>query len=162
MFTRTMTGALIAAGVTILVFASARGDVPVPFPSDYRQWTVLKTFVIGPQHKSFDSQGGIHHYYVNNLARESFGNAKFAEGSIIVDERAQANEHEGAILAGQRISAAVMVKDSVRYRETGGWAYELFIEGATPRGASAEVKAACFACHSQRKDHDYVFTELKK
>ena len=161
MFTRTTLGAGMIAVVTTLIYASAWGDVPVPYPADYRKWSVLKTFVIGTQHKKFESLGGMHHYYANDKARESFGQGKFAEGSIIVDERVQAAEHEGAIFEGKRISAAVMIKDSARYRDTGGWAFDLFTEGATPRGASAEVRAACFECHSKRKDQDYVFTELK-
>ena len=30
------------------------------------------------------------------------------------------------------------------------------------QGAPASIRAACFSCHSQRKDHDFVFSEFRK
>lgn len=81
---------------------------------------------------------------------------------MIVDEGLHARERDGLTLEGQGRSVEVMRKDSERYRETGGWGFERF-EGDNKTGsASAEVKAACFACHSKKKDRDLVLSEFRK
>jgi hypothetical protein len=156
-----MSGVALAILITS-VSGPAGPDASVPFPADYRKWVVVKSFLIGPQSVHFERSGGMHHYYLNEKALDGYGKGKFEDGAILVDERLQTSEHDGAIFEGQRITAAVMIKDSTRYRDTGAWGFERFTEGDPPSGAAPEVRAACFECHSKRKDHDFVFSEPKK
>lgn len=59
---------------------------------------------------------------------------------------------------------AVMVKDSKRFADSGGWGYGLFYydsatDGFTPDGTGAKCGAAC---HTIVKAKDYVFTRYEK
>lgn len=151
--------------ITILAgafYALADAGAAVPFPVDYRNWAVTRSIVVGPESKAFAANGGFHHYYANAPAIEGFRTGKFTDGSIIVDERLQTESHEGSTLGGKRISVAVMMKDGRRYAETGGWGFDVFPEDSRTMGATAQVKAACYACHSKQKERDFVFSEFRK
>jgi hypothetical protein len=59
---------------------------------------------------------------------------------------------------------AVMVKDSKRFADSGGWGYGLFnydsaTDGFTPGGTGAKCGAAC---HTVVKAKDFVFTRYEK
>jgi hypothetical protein len=55
------------------------------------------------------------------------------------------------------------VKQSELYRTTGGWEFMSFPSGNPTEGKlTAERQAACAACHANRKDHDFVFSEFRK
>jgi len=148
---------LVATGVA----CAAEAGAPVPFPSEYRQWAVTKSLVVGPESKTFATRGGFHHYYANAKAVEGFRTGQFPEGSVVIDERLEARQADGATLEGPWTSLAVMEK-AARYQSTGGWGFDLFTGQDRTRGASASVRAACFSCHSQRKDHDFVFSEFRE
>ena len=165
MTTRTATGcgvALTALGLAAAVqVASARQPANVPYPVEYRSWAVVKTSLVGPQARNFATRGGFHHFYANDKAMEGYRTGKFPDGSIIVDEGVIAEEAQGVTAEKGRRSLDVMHKDSGRFQSTGGWGYDHFEGDSQTSVASAEVRTACFTCHSQRKDHDFVYSTFR-
>jgi hypothetical protein len=149
---------LVAAGIACTGDAGA----PVPFPAEYRKWAVAKSLVVGPENKNFATIGGFHHYYVNEKAMEGLRTGQFPDGSVVVDERLEARQEAGTTFEGPKKYVAVMEKEATRYQSTGGWGFEVFIAEDRTQGASASVRTGCFSCHSQRKDHDFVFSEFRK
>ena len=149
---------LIAAGIACAGDAGA----PVPFPAEYRNWAVTRSLVVGPENKSFATIGGFHHYYANEKAMEGFRTGEFPNGSVVVDERLATREEGGTTFEGIKKYVAVMEKEATRYQTTGGWGFDVFADEDRTQGAPASVRAACFSCHSKRKDHDFVFSEFRK
>jgi hypothetical protein len=149
---------LIAAGALCAGDSSA----PVPFPSAYRTWAVTKSYVVGAEAKNFATVGGFHHYYANEKAMEGFRTGQFPEGSVVVDERLEARQEAGSTLEGQKKYVAVIEKDATRYQSTGGWGFDVYQGEERTQGATATGRARCFSCHSQRKDHDFIFSEFRK
>ena len=149
---------LVAAGIACAGDASA----PVPFPAEYRKWAVAKSLVVGPENKNFATIGGFHHYYVNEKAMEGLRTGQFPDGSVVVDERLEVRQEAGTTFEGPKKYVAVMEKEATRYQGTGGWGFDVFVGEDRTQGASASVRAGCFSCHSQRKDHDFLFSEFRK
>jgi hypothetical protein len=82
---------------------------------------------------------------------------------VIIDERNKAQENEGVTRVGDHLGIGVMVKDSQRFAETGGWGFEIFNSDNRKDGAlTAQGRAACYNCHAKQKDNDYVFSKLRK
>ncbi len=84
----------------------------------------------------------------------------YADGSIIAEEmlELQIGEH-GTGGEGRRVLTAVMVKDSRRYADTGGWGYGNFNEGSKVNTLDAKGQQACYQCHISRKENGYVFSQ---
>ena len=82
---------------------------------------------------------------------------------MIVFDLLSVRRHDGSLIEGERRWLGVMRKDSDRYKATGGWGYDNFSGNSkTDRNVSVNGPSnRCFACHSQRKDHDFVFSELR-
>jgi hypothetical protein len=157
--------ALSAATAVIVSFAlqpSARSGGGIEYPSTYRGWANVKSAVVGPQSKWFATEGGIHHIYASEKAEEGYRSGKFPDGSVLVYELLETKEVEGITLEGRRKRVDVMVKDSERYGSTAGWGFASFAGESRSDGAlSAERHAACFACHSGSKEHDFVFSVFR-
>jgi hypothetical protein len=79
---------------------------------------------------------------------------------------------EDATVPGNLVNVDVMVKDSKRFADSGGWGYAVFdynaatdtftpgtLAGKPPQGNDAKCG---FACHTTAKARDYVFTEYGK
>jgi Cytochrome P460 len=77
-----------------------------------------------------------------------------------------------ATVPGSLLNVDFMVKDSKRFADSGGWGYAVFDynaasdtftpgtkEGTPPQGNDAKCG---FACHSEAKERDFVFTEYGK
>jgi hypothetical protein len=77
-----------------------------------------------------------------------------------------------ATVPGTQLNVDVMVKDSKRFADSGGWGYAVFDydaksdtftpgteAGTPPQGNDAKCG---FACHNLAKTRDYVFTEYGK
>jgi Cytochrome P460 len=129
----------------------------VPFPTGYRTWTVTRSFI-----EKEGSNSGFHHYYANPQALEGFTTGKFPDGAVLVDERLEVEQHGSGSFEGKRISVAVMKKDSRRHAETGGWGFDATLGDSQMLGAPAEVRAACYSCHSKQKDRDFVYSTFRK
>jgi hypothetical protein len=161
---RRSTGRLRVLVLLVAAGMASAGDTgaPVPFPTEYRSWAVTWSLVVGPEAKNFATAGGFHHYYANEKAMEGFRTGQFQDGSVVIDERLEARQEAGITLEGQRKYVAVMQKEAAKYPSTGGWGFELFVGEGRTQGASEEVRAGCFSCHSRRKDHDFLFSEFRK
>lgn len=154
---------LFAAVLAVAMGAAVAEGPEVPYPNGYRSWRHVKTVVIGPEHKSFASDGGkIFEFYANPQAVDGYLSGKFPNGSMIVRETlrtvAGEGENKGLLKEGERTGLDVMIKDDRIYKDTGGWGFETF-DAKNARLAEKD-RAKCFACHSKQKDHDLVFTSL--
>jgi hypothetical protein len=153
-FVATFMTTFVATG------AAAADPPPVPYPKGYREWTHVKSMVIQPGHALYDAFGGIHHLYANAKALAGYrAGGKFADGSVIVFDLLEARSADHAVQEGARKVVGVMVKDARRYVATGGWGFEGFKgDSTTERAVGANAAAACYACHTARKDNDFVFS----
>jgi hypothetical protein len=141
----------------------AMSNDEVPYPVGYRLWAHVKTALIGPQSPAFESFGGLHHIYANERAMEGYRAGRFPDGAVLVFELLETQENAGVTTEGARKRVGVMVKDSKRYSETGGWGFESFKgDSQTERRLNAEGRGACFKCHEPQKDRDFVFSEFRK
>lgn len=144
----------------------AKADDAIPYPGGYRQWTHVKSTIIGPKHPAYAQIGGIQHIYANEIALEGYRTGRFPEGSILIYDFLETRENDkapGVTNEGPRRFTSVMVKASKRYAETGGWGYEEFRgDSQTDRMVAQEAATKCFACHASQKERDYVFSTYRK
>jgi hypothetical protein len=137
----------------VAVFAESSGGVF--FPAGYREWTVTKF--------KFESKGALRHHYANPLALAGWG--KFADGSIIVDEKLHAKLGDDGVWREDGVAqVAVMRKDAKAHADTGGWYFNFFTADDTTVGITPDqAKARCFdACHKEQEARDYVFSEPRR
>jgi hypothetical protein len=139
-------------------------DELIPYPKDYRDWTHIKTAIIGPENHPSVRFQGIHHIYANDKAMKGYTSGKFPEGSIIVFDLLEAKvEANSDIIEGERKFIDVMIKDSQRYDSTGGWGFEEFSGNSlTERTILHLSKSKCFNCHAKKSSNDFVFSSFRK
>jgi cytochrome P460 len=141
----------------------AQLDDIAPFPKEFRKWAHVKSVLVGPQSAAFATEGGIHHIYANDKALEGYKSGKFPDGSVIVYDLLEIKEVVGNTIEGPTRRIDVMMKQSELYRTTGGWEFMSFPGGNPANGnLTAERQATCAACHANRKDHDFVFSDFRK
>lgn len=51
-----------------------------------------------------------------------------------------------------------MEKDEEKYKEMGGWGWELFSDNSKS-GSLKDAKSECFGCHRPEERNDFVFSE---
>lgn len=157
---RNLVNSLAGAFVLICGIPTlAQVDPTIRFPEHYRMWVHVKTTVIGRNSPNFARNGGMHLFYANEAAVEGYRTGQFPDAAVLVDDLLEAKEVDGVTRGGSRKRVAVMIKDPVRFPETGGWGFEVFVGEEKSKGSlTAEGKAACFACH--RDGRDAVFSEF--
>lgn len=153
-----LLASLLALGLTKW---SAGASFPeVPYPDGFRRWTHIKSAVSAPRSPA-DPRAGIHHIYANQLALRGYENGRFPEGSVIVFDLLAVSTENGTTREGARKLVDVMHKDSTQFAGTGGWGYEEFGGDTRTRMVGERARTACFQCHTQRKDQDFVFSSLR-
>jgi Cytochrome P460 len=129
----------------------------VTVPPGYRQWEM-----VAPSHEagSLDELRGI---LGNPIAMKAYrdGTLPFPDGSMLAKlawKHVPSTELEGAFVPGRATTVQIMVKDSKKYAQTGGWGFGRFIDGKPVDEAQHRT---CFPCHAANvKGHDFVFTRL--
>lgn len=161
---RLLAAAVTLAAASIATLTTRAADQPaVPYPTGFRSWQVVRSTIVGSEHPSFPSRGGIHHYYANDKAVEGYRTGVFPNGSLIVDEGVQTKDGEGKmkglVFETERRDIAVMVKNDELYKETNGWGFEHF-RGDERTGHLVESdQKRCHNCHSTQKNS--VFTTIR-
>lgn len=157
--------ALGGAGMALRAKTGEGGPYPaVPYPIGYRAWTHVKSNLIGPKSPLYKDIGGYQHIYANREGMQGYETGHFPEGTVLVYDFLESRETDsGSIVEGPRRFTSVMAKDAKRYAATGGWGYEEFRGDSTSdRMVAADADAKCFACHKQRAENDYVFSQYRK
>ena len=143
--------------------ALAADTAPVPYPEGYRDWTHVKSMVINPGHPLYDAFGGIHHLYANKKALQGYRTGKFPDGAVIVFDLLEAKAADNAVQEGARKVLGVMHRDAKKWKETGGWGFEGFKgDSKSERAVGKNAASACYACHTQQKEKDFVFSAYRK
>jgi hypothetical protein len=97
------------------------------------------------------SEQGVHHIYGNAQAVEGLRTGRFADGARLAYDLIATTTTNGVTKEGGRKRLDVMEKDSARYANTGGWAFESFVNGdrTAPR-VGDNGATMCWTCHRQR------------
>lgn len=131
------------------------------YPGNFRRWVHVGTGVILPGGSLPESEQGMHHIFANQKAIDGYASGNFADGSIIVYELREAQQKNGVIFEGERRRVDVMIRDSGLYNSTGGWRFERFMANDQTQDIVHGAGAACFECHSNAKQHGFVFSQLR-
>lgn len=132
----------------------------VQFPDNFRRWVHVGTGVILPGGPLPESEQGMHHIFANQKATDGYLAGDFADGSVIVYELREAQQKNGVIFEGERRRVDVMIKDSSLYKSTGGWGFERFMGNEQSQDAVHDSGTSCFECHTNAKEHGFVFSQL--
>lgn len=134
-------------------------------PEGYRDWKLIS---VAREEGSLDDIRAI---LGNDLAIAAYREAapEFPDGAIIArlawsyDASPENDEVFGwpqSFVAGPpKNGVQLMVKDSQKYAETGGWDFQHFDDGKL---ASEKVHASCFSCHDTPHARDFVFTRYAR
>jgi Cytochrome P460 len=154
---------LLVALLFVPVAALAADPAPVAYPEGYRDWTHVKSMVINQGHPLYDAFGGIHHVYANKKAMQGYKTGEFPAGSVIVFDLLEAKAADNTVQEGARKVVGVMAKDATKWKATGGWGYEGFKgDSKSERAVGKNAATACYQCHTQQKDKDFVFSGYRK
>ena len=157
---------VILAVVASAMFCDLRGDEPaqtaVSYPAGFREWVHVKSGVLGAEF-AMEPERGIHHVYANKIALAGLESGKFEDGSILVYDLVSMSEKDGVGTEGARRRIDLMIKDSKRYADSGGWGFGRFMGDDHEHDVlTADVRKICAQCHGKQKAHDFVFSELRK
>ncbi len=138
------------------------GIAPAPngieLPKGYQNWR----FIGSSQRRDNDTSRVI---LGNSIAIKAIAeqNTKpWPEGSVLVKLVWKDRKHPAwpkAIVPGEFVHSELMVKDSQKYTDTGGWGYARW-KGVEqiPYGNDADFAQECYQCHKAVQNEDYVFT----
>lgn len=172
----TVAAALIQAAVPAGLAAQAKYAVRVPGGLSfseirgYEEWQVISVS---------ESNGMLAAILGNPAMISAFKSGIPANGKPFPDGAKMAKVHwyatklttfPGATVPGAQHDVDVMVKDSKRFADSGGWGYAYFVHDTTngtfrPATTSdtppqANDAKCGFACHTVVKSRDYVFTDF--
>jgi hypothetical protein len=157
----TLAISLACIGIVLASFRSSTPADVIAYPEGYRDWTHVKTYIIGPKNPAFKTIGGFNHVYANDLALKGYETGTFPDGSIIVQDNIAAAEDSISIREGNRAAVIVMIKDAKRFAVSEGWGFESFRgDSHTERLLNAAAVTTCVNCH--KKNKDMVFSEFRK
>jgi hypothetical protein len=153
---------IVLLTLAVAAAVAAAGLAEVPYPTNYRNWSHVKSMVIEPGHALHAAFGGIHHLYANAGAMDGYRTGSFPDGAVIVFDLLEAPAKDHAVTEGARKVVGVMHRDGSKYAATGGWGFEGFAgDSQTQRVVGANAATACFACHQAQRAQDYVFSRYR-
>jgi len=127
----------------------------VPYPKDWRRWAVVSV--------SQRTDNGTMRVILGNptaiaAVREKRTNP-WPQGAILAKVVWRAKRHEtwqAAVAPGEFVHMELMVKDSVKYRDTYGWGWARWV--GLKQKPFNEGPQSCISCHQPVKNRDWVFT----
>lgn len=163
---KSMLSILVAVMIGFVGSVLAEPAHPVKFPKEYRRWTHVKSMVIfDKKHPLFGAFAGIHHVYANDLAYKAMiKNGDYPKGAVFVFDLLDIKESNGAYVENGRKFIAVMEHDAEKYKDTQGWAWQVFAKGkANELGVpDRAAQKACATCHLEVGAQHFVFTNWRE
>lgn len=152
---------ITATLILVFSFVSHADENEVPYPSDYRNWSHVKSMIIEPGHPLENPFHGIHHIYGNKKALQGLKNGEYPDGSVFVFDLLNYISKDNMIQEGDRKLVGVMHKAAKKYAKTGGWGFEGFAGNSKIERLTKDGGASCFSCHAPQKNNDYVFSRFR-
>lgn len=156
-----LIGSILCVALAVIAFAGqSKAPTPDKLPSGWRNWTHITTGVIySEKHPLFGAFGGMHHIYANALAAEVYrrNGTKYPDGSQIVFVLYEAKDADGMYVAGKKKVTALMVKDSRKYRQSGGWGWQAW--DASGKAIVNDPVRQCMGCHQASPNRDLVISK---
>lgn len=156
-----LIGSALCAVLAVIAFAGqSKTPTPDKLPAGWRNWTHITTGVIySEKHPLFGAFGGVHHIYANAPAAEVYrrNGARYPDGSQIVFVLYEAKDVGGMYVAGKKKVTALMVKDSKRYRQSGGWGWQAW--DANGKALVNDPVGQCMGCHQASPNRDLVISK---
>lgn len=155
---------LTLAGASVLAVSSKRKADEIAFPNGFRGWFGVNSMVVTKNSVPFSPIAGMHSIHVNEKGRtvlEDGGPFPYPDGTIFADDVHEFSEVEGSYIEGQKKAVTVMVKDTRRYAQTGGWGFQAWENGDPSKPivhSTAQAVSASLSCHTPRKAQDYVYS----
>lgn len=147
---------------SIACLAQAENILPAPngvqYPAGLKNWRVIAS--------SYRTDNNTQRVILGNsiaIKASRSGNTKpWPKGSILAKLVWKNTEHPdwgSAIVPGEFVHSEIMVKDSDKYKDTGGWGYARWVgEKQEPYGKDESFAEECLACHTHVKKSNFVFT----
>lgn len=144
-----------------LAWRHGAADEPVPYPEGYRGWTHVKSTLGSPASKGFEATGGFRHIYANTEAMAGYRTRVFPQGSVIVFDWLEMTDTDGAYGEGQRRQIDVMMRDTVRFAQSGGWGFQRYARDSHTELAATPTPGQCFACHQRLAKDGLVLSQYR-
>jgi Cytochrome P460 len=132
----------------------------IKIPPGYRDWKLISV-----AHEA-GNLNDLRAILGNDVAIKAYRDQKlpFPDGTIIArlawsyvpsEENNRVFGRDQSFVAGPPTNVQFMVKDSKKYKETGGWGFAQFKDG---KAADETLLKTCFPCHVPIESRDFVFT----
>jgi hypothetical protein len=154
-----IAGLLISLTIAAVALAAGPPIAPngIALLDGYRDWQV-----VSPSYRP--DKGHIRVVLGNPTAIQALrkGKRPFPDGTIfakIAWNAGKLAKFPVALVPASFAQVEFMIKDSGRYKKTGGWGFARFVgENYKPYGKDEGFVQECFGCHTPVADNDYVFT----
>lgn len=143
----------LALSLALSITAAAQAEPPA-LPQDLSGYVHIHSLVISD---AGDPLFGFHHFYANTRALSALSEGgPYPEGAVFLAAVYEPAKDGAQINEGAPAAWTMMTKDPAA-KKTGGWRFAKF----TPDGSAIEINEtiACFTCHTQVKERDYVFSQ---
>lgn len=158
------------AGISLLAPPMANSIVAdsipndVPFPTGFRDWFAVNSMIVTKDSPISAQIGGMHLIYVNAKGfpvLKAAGPYPYPDGTVFADDVHEFSLKDGSYVEGPKKAVTVMVKDSKKYPNTGGWGFQVWLASDLSKPLvpdSDHAIQACFTCHTPQKSQDFTFS----
>lgn len=162
---QTISLALFMSITSLILIPATSADTHIkPSPNGIKLPTAYKDWkVISQSHRTDNKTVRI--ILGNNIAVNAARSGKtkaWPKGSILAKLvwKQKSEEHWPTAIAPDKfVHAEFMLKDSIKYKSTGGWGYARWLGlDQRPYGKDSSFAQECVSCHTPVKENDYVFT----
>jgi hypothetical protein len=152
-----VTAATVQFGIIGFVAAQSNNDLKPPV--GYRNWFHVNTMIVDKASPLFKDLGGMHNVHVNSVGEPALKKGgPYPDRTVFLTDLHDFSVVDGSYVQGALKGVAVMVKDSKKYKATGGWGFQFWAGGDAKKPLVTDAPKQCFECHQPKKDQDYVYS----